>query len=192
MRGRRGQPAETVGQKLVRKVAANVGRTRGITNELVHRFCESTCSGNYVGVFAADKIPPRVAGRGNFIVIVNLQTTRQHRQQQAQNPNKSITAKGGHFVTIWATPRKILYVDPFGLPSVVSEVNRFLKLCQRPIFCNLTQIQTLDSVYCGIYAIMFCNFFDQKQPFALKFNTRRLESNDLKCKNYLSRLIRRR
>lgn len=164
---------------LTRRVKANVSKEGGISNETVARFCGSLCGKDFKGVFSADYIPRRLAARGRFIVVVNLGTRRGVRGKLPM----------GHFITIAADPSKVLYVDPYGLPNVEPNVERFLRLCRRPVEFNLRQIQDTESVYCGLYAVLFSLYFDKKPDFKLRFRKRNLRKNDKLCVEYLRKMM---
>ena len=168
-------------KKLDRRVSANARKGKGLTNIVVDKFCRETCGKDYKGVYASDCLPIKLCGRHRFIIVVNLQPRREH----LNNP----TLLAGHFVTIYAAPDLIYYLDPYGLPSLEPRVNRFLHLCARPVQFNLRQIQDFNSVYCGLFAILFANYLDKRPNFRLKFNKRRLRANDKLCKDYIARIL---
>ena len=170
--------AETAAQLLL-KVKGNVLPKKGLSNGLVQRFCKLACSSDFKGVYSADYLPPKLPALSNFIVVVNL------------GVRKGVRYKlpAGHFVTIYATPARIYYVDPYGIPSVEPHVNQFLERCGRPVVCNLRQIQDFGSVYCGLYAVLFACYVDKRPNFRLLFERRRLLENDKLCLDYLQKLF---
>ena len=166
---------ESVLKRLEKRVKLNVKRGEGITNITVLRFCTLVCNKFYFrGVFSADRIPRTLSQRKNFVAIVNLAGSREYK---------------GHFVTLVGSSKSVYYVDSYGLPSVDSRVNYFLKLCNRPVLFNLRQIQHFDSAYCALYAILFALYFEKKAPFRLKFKRRSLLDNDKLCCTYIRKLI---
>ena len=133
------------------------------------------CGDEYAGVYSSDKIPARrLAKKPRFIVIVNLGSSR--------NPN-------GHFVTLVGRPSTVLYLDPYGLPSVVESVNKFLEACGRKVENDFGQVQRFSSKYCGLYALLFAAYHSRKKPpQELVFDGDDLEKNDRLCMKYLSLL----
>jgi hypothetical protein len=156
----------------------------GISNILLNRLASLACGKeNFVGVFASDCIPPSLAGRPRFIIIVNLA--------------KRSTGFNGHFVTIIATPNCVQYIDPFGAKCVQPDVRTFLDNCGRVVRQNKRQYQDLNSVYCGFYCLLFALHADKKQAgtlpsrFKLDFfrDKKKLRDNDAKCVRYLREII---
>jgi hypothetical protein len=165
-------------KRLYDVVAANVDSENGVSNQTIGEFCELLCekSGNFVGVFAADEIPNLEEDK-NFTIVVNL-------------AERGLNQLNGHFVTIRAKPTHILYIDPVGLPCLQSRVTRFLRLCQRPVLSNDSMIQSVDSNYCGMYAVLFtCHLSHSRPSPPLTFRARPGPENDKLCMHYLARLI---
>ena len=159
-----------------------------MSNETLERFCFRVCGNDFKGVFSADYIPLFLAAKSRFVIIANLGARRGVRTELPV----------GHFVTIAALPDVILYIDSYGLPSVEPNINKFLKICRRPVQFNLRQIQTYDSVYCSFYAMMFTCFVDKfvfrdSMPAIrvpkLRFEKRNLKKNDELCVKYLKRIL---
>lgn len=177
----------TIFSLLQKSVKSHVDRDAGISNKLLNRFARQLCSKDFCGVYSADTIPVRyLAGRGRFIVIINL----------AERRGMGHNIPVGHFVTICADTTRIQYLDPFGLPVFQPKVVSFLELCRRPVYENQQQIQTLTSVYCGMYCLLFSLYLDRgrnRRPpqFKLSFHKRKgkLKQNDALCISYLKRLI---
>lgn len=171
-------------ERLFQRVDEHVRPGEGLSNDVVDSFCTAGCGKDFRGVFSADCIPEKLAARGCFIIVVNL------------GRRKGRTAKKlpvGHFVTIYARPASVYYLDPYGLPCVQRHVRRFLQHCRRPINHNSRQIQDFNSVYCGMYAILFTLYFDRGERVRkrLQFRWRRskLRENDKLCMRYLNRLL---
>ena len=98
-----------------------------------------------------------------------------------------------HFVTLAATPDRVVYSDSYGRPPRQGHVVRFLRLCRRPVVYYPHKIQSLDSVWCGLYAILFALLADgRRTACALRFrrggSDRSLRRNDELCAMYLRRL----
>lgn len=163
------RPAERAA--LLRQAGEHAKAGKGISNRFIERFCARVCSSDFRGVFSADYIPRGLAGLGRFIIIVNL--GRRRGVRTALPP--------GHFVTLVATPAKLLYLDSYALPCHQQDVLRFLHACRRPVSALERQLQPFDTVFCGFYAIMFAMYHDQRRAFPLGFGRRRLEGNDAKA-----------
>lgn len=169
-----GRRRRTVRERLRSGLASHVKKGVGMSNTLLARFCTMTCGDDFSGVFSADRIPPRLAARNNFLVVVNLA-----RSGEVE----------GHFVTVAANQSEVLYLDPYAMPCYVGEVVEFLARCGRPVRALPHQIQDFNSVRCAMYALLFCLYLHLDRPFKLRFNTVRLVENDKKCKDYLRRLF---
>lgn len=171
------------GQDVLReRLKWNVRKKEGITNRVIDNFCRMACSSDFKGVYSADAIPEnKLIIRGNFIIIVNLGKRREYLRQRRRLPV-------GHFVAIIARPDVIYYLDPYGLPSLEPLVTTFLQSCKRPVVHNSRQVQHLDSVYCGLYAMLFATYFDKDAPFTMDFKKKQLFENDDLCVSYLHRL----
>lgn len=164
---------------LVHRTTLNISSDSGVSNVFVNRFTRLICGSNFKGVYSADYIPDRLTIFPRFIIIVNLGERRGVRG----------VLPVGHFVTIVASPDKILYIDPFGLPPLQRHVNRFLKNCRRKVFSNDKRIQHPESIMCGLFAAMFASYNDQNKPFIMRFSETRLKNNDKLCLSYLRKLI---
>jgi hypothetical protein len=177
------EKAMSVMTKLTRRVNSNVQASSGLTNTTVDKFCRLVCSSDFKGVYSADYIPLKMAARTTFIIVVNLGLRKGVRTELPL----------GHFVTLVATASDIYYIDPYGFPSAVPHVNRFLRLCRRNVCFNFKQIQHFKSVYCGMYAILFACYMDkannQGNKFKLKFKSKNLLQNDNLCVKYMRQLI---
>ncbi len=157
-------------------------KNKGMSNGVIRRYCRLVCGPDFKGVFSADCIPPYIAYLRDFIIIVNLGRRR--------DKNKRGQLPVGHFVTIVGRLKKINYIDPYGLPPLVPEVVDFLRSCGRKISYNLKQIQHLDSVYCGLFSILYAIYMDNKTKIKLKFYKRNLMRNDKLCVKYIEKLLK--
>ena len=166
-------------------VQSHVDKDAGISNTLLERFGRNLCSEDFLGVFSADTIPQRqLIKRGRFIVIINL----------GEKKGKGDNIPVGHFVTVCADPSRLQYLDPYGLPCLQPRVRSFVSQCNRPVYENLQQLQTLKSNYCGFYCLLFALYLDRVRNrstprFALKFDKHDLKKNDSLCMKYLKRLM---
>ncbi len=169
---------------MAERIEAHVSRGKGISNTLVNRLCRKMCSKDFRGVFAANKIPRRLAGVGRFIIIVNLGEV---------DGGGDGELPVGHFVCVAAQPEEINFIDPYGLPCMQPKVLSFLTEARRPIKENVQKIQHLDSPYCGLYSVLFAVYFDKEpsERLKLKFNKTKLMENDRKCVEYLKQLSHR-
>lgn len=169
--------------RMSRRARVHVTSNGGLTNEWVNNFCKTACYSGFYGVYSADYIPPRLHVRRTFIIIVNLG---QRRGVRGEMPV-------GHFVTISGEPDRVTYIDPYGLPCEQVHVRRFLNQCRRPIVYNSRQIQDFNSVYCGMYAILFTLYigkrFGVRSLFQMRFFRADLLRNDDLCVKYIRRLL---
>ena len=178
--------ATTTKKKLLEGLNKHVDYEDGISNSLLKRLAFLSCSSYFAGVFSADCIPKHLAGKNNFIIIVNL----------GERKGRNGALPVGHFVAIVATPSSVLYIDPYGLPCYQPKVCAFLLHCRRQISENKRQIQHLNSVYCGFFCLLFALYLDRssglnKPKFKLKFYRRanKLTMNDSICVKYLKKLF---
>ncbi len=160
-------------QSIINHFKSNVSPEYGATNEIIHRFCERICCNYYEGMFTAINPPfDYFAQQDKFTVIVNI---------------------GSHFITIYADKNFILYIDPLGISvnTYDKRLIRFLKKCKRKIFYNTKKIQNFSSMFCGLYAILFCKFFDEERSndYKLKFYPNGDIKNDKLCVEYLNKLV---
>ena len=116
-------------------------------NELVYRNVQQ----NYLGVFSSDMLPckERLKKEGTFSLIVNLD-----RHYEA----------GSHFVSVYSTPKKILYFDSYGLPPFTKELYKFMKDIskEREVQVNQRRIQSSQSILCGLFCAGFLFALDMK------------------------------
>ena len=181
--------SSTALEKLVEKVRYNVRPGQGVTNRMIQRFGLMVLSNDFKGVFAADCLPFKLCQQGNFMIIANT-----GRRKPSRDQPRTVV---GHFVAIVARPGTVWYLDPYGMSCDQPDIKKFLTLCRRRVRQNRRQFQAFDSVYCGLYALLFCLLFDRvrerrgaRKKFKLAFNRKKnLELNDMKCVSYLRQLI---
>ena len=166
---------------LAKRVRENVSKNKGLTNTLIRNFCFKTCTEDFKGLFSADRIPKKLCVYPRFIIVVNLGK----REERANVSDLPV----GHFVTIVGTPHAVYYLDPYGLPCMQENVLHFLRECRREVLENSRQIQDYDSVYCGMYSILFAKYADRDWPFKLEFCHKHLRRNDQKCVMYLKKMF---
>lgn len=160
-------------------VKANVKRGVGVSNDLVRELCTSICSSRFKGVYSADLIPTsRLLDSdddGDFVIVVNLATS-----------DRPL----GHFVTIGVNSKQVDYMDPYGLPyTYQKDVTRFIKRCKRTVMDRRQKVQSLNSVFCGLYATLFAAYWDRRPEFPLDFSSEDYDSNDEKCVRYLKKIV---
>ena len=165
-------------KQIQHRVNEHVQTGKGISNDLIRNFCSRYCNKNFKGVYTADRIPKFLAGRKSFVIVVNLA------------PRGDGGKKEGHFITLVGRRDVIIYIDPYGIDCWQKDVKRFLKGCKRPVIYNKNQIQGFNSVFCGVYAILFATFMDgTTPPFQLKFSQSNFKINDKLCMFYLRKLL---
>ena len=162
-------------------IKSNIAPKKGMTNVAVNDICLMLNLKLYQGVHAADRIPSHLHRCRQFTVIVNLAT---RREAQAV----------GHFITIYAQPEHIFYIDSFGLPCWQKDVRRFLKNCRRPVVFSDRQLQAVNSSHCGLYAILYTLYFDHPRrnfhmTFERNIDGRKNKKNDVLCIKYLNQLV---
>ena len=184
MSSQRSSSEETV-SRLAEMVRDETDVRSGITNDLIEDFCYRMCAEEeqnlFAGVYPRDEIPiERLARRKYFNVIINLASRRRGELN-------------GHFVCVCATPETCVYIDPFGLPNLMTDVAYFLRRCNRHIYHNRKQIQTLDSPFCGMFVSLYTVYFNDPRVNArrlkLRFENRPTKRNDQLCMFYLKELI---
>lgn len=174
----RPKPSLTSLQLLNKRIKEHVKEKGGISNEFIYNVCQMCCSSDFKGVFSADCIPPKLAGRGRFFIIVNLG------ERKGKNKTKA------------AYPNVVYYLDSYGFPCVQRYVVKFLLNCRRPMRWNSRQIQDFKSQFCGMYAILFTIYLDRsfgnrgtKPGFNMRFRNKNLIHNDSLCMQYLRRIL---
>ena len=146
----------------------------GITNKYIESVLNPVCN-NFIGVFSSDTLPTNLK-KEHFSLVCNL---------------SKAEAIGSHFITIIGQSGKVLYLDSFGLPCIVKEIQRFLKMLNQPILQNAKQIQDIESKMCGFYCILFCMYYDKlKFNFQLAFDDSKLLINDKLCVKYIKQLLK--
>ena len=157
------------------RVREHVKAGKGISNDIIRNICGDLCSDSFRGVYSSDRISLGIAALLDFIIIVNLE--------------KRGSGIVGHFVTIIGSPESVLYLDPYGFPCANEDIENFMRGAKRPIYCCRKQIQSFNSVYCGVFAMLFALYFDKRPSFKLNFKSVKLEDNDKLCMKYLRRLV---
>lgn len=138
----------------------------GLSNVLLSDLLKNANIGKslFKGIYPVDGIPKRISAHKNFIIIINI---------------------GLHFVTLYAKPKVLIYIDSFG-QKPPSSLHSFLQSCkQKSVVYNKKQIQSLESTHCGLYAVLYVLLFNAKKSGkkckSIKFNGNNLLKNDDIC-----------
>lgn len=169
--------ASPLSEQRLRTIKVNlkkhVDKSFGMTNKSVDKLASALCSNYYRGLHMFDKVSAlNLSSKSPWTIIVNVKK---------------------HFVTIHMRKQYIFYIDSFGLPCIIDDVCLFLKKFRRDVFYNKKRIQAVDSMHCGLYALLFALYFDQanieRSRIRLQFNKKAGPDNDRLCVSYLSALI---
>ena len=155
---------------------------RGTTIRLLDSFLRASLGGgsnDYYGTFPADKIPQHLLRVERFQIVINTSSTR--------DPPGS----GGHFITVEATRKHIVYLDPLGAPCSQPDIANFIRDCQRShSYFNDPPIPHKSSVFCSLFCALFVLYHHLKPNWRLEFSpSPDLKSNDQKCITYINRLL---
>ena len=172
-------------ESLALQIRDSADAKRGVTNDLINDFCQEICSlepqNLFAGVYSVDQIPVNALARRKFFCIIINLASREKRQLE------------GHFVCICVHPTSCFYIDPFGLPNLMSEIVYFLKRCSRPVFYNRKQIQHMKSPFCGMYVALFATYYNdplgETRRLRLRFEDGGKKRNDRRCMTYLKKLV---
>lgn len=155
-------------RRIKKSLTKHVDTLYGVTNEAIHELCSLLNPLHYKGTFPSNQITFKFSPPSSYIVNI-----------------------GGHFIALICKPHFCLYIDPFGLPCRDKDLQQRLKTLSVPVFYNSTPIQSLTSMYCGMYAILFVVYFDKSRDRnkRLRFHRRNLKANDKVCLKYISSLL---
>ena len=129
---------------------------------------------NYIGTYSKDNVPLL---KNNQSTIINV-----------QNPNKS----GSHWVSYKKIGRKIFYFDSYGVGFIPDIITK--QYPSHKFICNIYRIQSMDSIQCGRFCILFIKSNIKNENdynnFLLQFEKNNFLKNDiqlyimycLKCK----------
>lgn len=145
----------------------------GLSNTFINKILSRKCM-LYKGVFSANNIDIVLSKLSDFSIVCNL---------------SNFAEKGSHWITIIAKSNFVIYIDPFGLSCINATIRNFLTDCKRPVFYNTKTIQSPSSNFCGMYAIMYCLYFDQDRKFNLYFDCENILGNDELCLLYINKMI---
>ena len=73
------------------------------------------------------------------------------------NLDKS-TQSGSHYVAIIVKNDSILYFDSFGMPPLNADILFTLNKSEKSIYYSTTMIQSVFSIFCGVFCISFLCF----------------------------------
>ena len=166
-------------RKSVKTIAAELSKhvsdVDGMTNTMVNRLARSFRLKNYKGLY----MPSQLEEKRNTVF--------------ARTPFSTIVNTGAHFVTIIGYDHAILYLDSNGMPCLEKRTKAFLQsFPNRPVLHNKKRIQGIQSMFCGMYALLFAVYFDKPRSFQMRFKSRpgqRGKANEELCLQYLTRLL---
>ena len=124
---------------------------------------------SFSGVYSCDTIPKTSLSerQPELAFIVNL--------AQYASP-------GTHFIGYVINTSKIIYFDPYGHPCHNKHILNHMRLYNHKDYTyNSRQIQSLDSIHCGIYCLSFIICVSRNislSVFMAKFHRTKLLSND--------------
>ena len=95
----------------------------------------------YKGCYASDNFPKNL--NPPYSMVINLSRS---------------DMIGTHFIVIIEQKQEIMYFDPYGLNCFVPAICNFLKSKHKKKLINLKTIQSIDSSFCGVFAMCFCYF----------------------------------
>ena len=148
----------------------------GLTNEFVETVGKKI-SGSFLGVYPCD-IQPDIENLKYFSLIFN---------------ESKHDEDGSHFVAIFSTPNKIYYFDSLGLKLENSYISLFLHTTGRELVIKEKQIQSFDSIFCGIFCLCFIAYMEKGfnyTNFFEIFTAENLKLNDCVSTEFLLKLIK--
>ena len=118
-------------------------------NELSTDYIESYFKDNpqFAGTFTQFNLPKKIAKK--FYVILML-------------PNQNST--NGHFLLVYNVKDKCIFLDPFGVfPCKLIE--KFMHTSKNTCYYSNIDVQSINSIACGVYVIHFVNELLLNKPF---------------------------
>ena len=119
----------------------------------------------FLGVFPADELK-NVPSKKIFCIIFNTD---------------KIHGPGKHFVSIYATAKKLHYFDSFGKSNIQTDIAKFISNSKRKCVMHCLSIQDPSSNFCGFFALAFLLWMKEKNT-SLNFY-KLFNKNNLKCNN---------
>lgn len=144
----------------------------GLTNIYINHILNRTCT-KFRGVFSCDNINESILNYSQSSFVCNLSAE---------------SSLGSHFVTIIVQKSRILYLDSLGMSCTNPDIINFIIRFEKPIFYNVTQIQSYSSIFCGFYSIYFCLHYDKYNHDDYAFSNI-LHDNDDACIQLIKRKI---
>jgi hypothetical protein len=120
----------------------------GLTNKYVEMLGMRLID-NYLGTFPCD-IQPDVSGLKSFSLVFN-----ESKHDEA----------GSHFVSVYASEKEVFYFDSMSLNLENDYIKMFVFSCGKPVVQSETQIQSLDSNFCGFFCICFLMYMSLGLPY---------------------------
>ena len=118
---------------------------------------------NYIGTYSKDNVPLL---KNNQSTIINLQDSR---------------FKGSHWVSYKKNGNKIFYFDSYAVSFIPDIIKN--QYPNHKFICNIYRIQSLNSVQCGRFCILFIksNIKNENEynNFLLKFEKNNFLKNDI-------------
>ena len=118
---------------------------------------------NYVGTYSKDNVPVL---KNNQSTIINLQDSR---------------FKGSHWVSYKKIGNKIFYFDSYAVSFIPDIIKN--QYPNHKFICNIYRIQSIDSIQCGRFCILFIksNIKNENEynNFLLKFEKNNFLKNDI-------------
>ena len=116
---------------------------------------------NYIGTFSKDNVPIL---KNNQSTIVNL---------------ANLNDKGTHWIAMKFINNKLFYFDSYGIPFIPD----IIKKQYDKIITNIYRIQSIESIECGRFCIMFIKSNIQNESdyikFLLQFHKNDFQKNDI-------------
>ena len=118
---------------------------------------------NYIGTYSKDNVPIL---KNNQSTIINL-----------QNSNKN----GSHWVSYKKIDNKIFHFDSYAVSFIPDIIKN--QYPNHKFICNIYRIQSIDSVQCARYCILFVEYNIKNENdynnFLFKFKTNNFLKNDV-------------
>jgi hypothetical protein len=149
----------------------------GLSNIYLQDVMDRTCA-TFIGVFSCDGLrdikPP-----AQFSLVCNFSTS---------------DMVGSHFIALYVTDNSTYYFDPYGLPCIDPEINKFVVSLDRARnYLSAAGIQDMYSTFCGYFCWGFILSMEQNNnvtTYITHFNTKRLkDKNDVKCIKFIQSAI---
>ena len=144
---------------------------RGLSNGYLEHVGRKIFPSSFIGVYPADVFPK--TKRKNFSFIFNT---------------GSSDTIGEHFVSVFVSPKKIIYFDSFGKKPRKKYIRTYLLSLNLPISYYTKVIQHDESNFCGFYCLAFLLHKYKKiskKSFNALFSKTDLKKNDTIVINFL-------